>query len=359
MADLILRGDNTTFPGFSLLDETSLAISMVDSGTLGLTLSFLVVSGPTSVSIASMGTTGGFNKFPQLEERHGDLTTVTISGSEQFFLGSATNSNSGDGVVTDIAATATSPTKIASSLKVIDASATTGGVDIIAGATNTSGAGPFHDGTILNPNITITYDGLTIKGGSGNDIIDNDAKDGIVHDGNGTDTVILGGASAKATLGTGTGDKVFVGTSLLGTEAAGVALGDSVTFGAAPTALVIVRTGAEAGSTAGTESIGKTKVHDAAAGMNIDFTNITKFSNIVDETAAVASKATLTAAENAAVDALGVPGVAYFKYEGNEYFIATNNEETAVSAGDAIVKLVGVTDIHDATNHLGLVKLVV
>ena len=84
MADLILRGDNTTFPGFSLLDETSLAISMVDSGTLGLTLSFLVVSGPTSVSIASMGTTGGFNKFPQLEERHGDLTTVTISGSEQF-----------------------------------------------------------------------------------------------------------------------------------------------------------------------------------------------------------------------------------------------------------------------------------
>ena len=73
----------------------------------------------------------------------------------------------------------------------------------------------------------------------------------------------------------------------------------------------------------------------------------------------MASLATLTAAENAAVAALGVAGVAYFKYEGNEYFIATNNEETAVSADDAIVKLVGVTDIHHATNSLGSVKLIV
>jgi len=95
------------------------------------------------VSIASTGVAGGSNVLPQLAEKNNDLTTVTISGSEQFFLGSATlNSNSGDGVVTDIAATATSPTKIASSLKLIDASATTGGVDILAGATNTSDAVP-------------------------------------------------------------------------------------------------------------------------------------------------------------------------------------------------------------------------
>jgi hypothetical protein len=55
----------------------------------------------------------------------------------------------------------------------------------------------------------------------------------------------------------------------------------------------------------------------------------------------VASLATLTAAENAAVDALGVSGVAYFSYKGNEYFISTNHAEMAVSADDAIVKLVG------------------
>jgi hypothetical protein len=75
---------------------------------------------------------------------------VTISGLEQFILGSSSgNSNTGDGIVTDIAATATSPTKIASSLTLIDASATTGGVDIVAGATNTSGAGPFDNGQAL------------------------------------------------------------------------------------------------------------------------------------------------------------------------------------------------------------------
>jgi hypothetical protein len=109
-------------------------------------------------------------------------------GSDFSLLGETTgHSNSGDGVVTDIAATAASPTKIASSLALIDASATTGGAQIFAGATNTSGAGNFANGASLNPNITITYTGLKIIGGSGNDFIENDAKNGIVHDGHGTD----------------------------------------------------------------------------------------------------------------------------------------------------------------------------
>jgi hypothetical protein len=50
-------------------------------------------------------------------------------------------------------------------------------------------------------------------------------------------------------------------------------------------------------------------------------------------------------------------GVVYFSFQGNEYFIATNNNEVAISASDAIVKLVGVTDIHHATNTAGLVTL--
>ena len=202
---------------------------------------------------------------------------MTISGSEPFGLGSiSANSNAGDGVVTDIAATAASPTKIHSSLTLIDASATTGGLEIFAGATNTSGAGDFENGGSLNANVTITYTGLTIKGGSGNDFIENDAKNGIVHDGNGVDTVTLGGAGAKATLGTGPNDNVYVGVSDLGTnEAAGNALGDKVTFGAAATAELIVGTGAEAGSTAptGIGSIGQTKVLNAADGMKINFTS--------------------------------------------------------------------------------------
>ena len=205
--------------------------------------------------------------------------------------------------------------------------------------------------------VTITYGGLTIKGGSGNDAIENDAKKGIVIDGNGHDTVILGGAGAKATLGTGAGDLVDVGFSNLGTnEAAGNALGNTVSFGSASTATLGVFGGAEAGSTAGTTSIGLTKVLNAADGMKISFNAVTSLSTITDETAAVASATSLTQAENDAI-ALAPAGVAYFSFQGNEYFIATNNVEGAVSSNDAIVKLVGVTDIHHATNSGGLVTL--
>jgi hypothetical protein len=79
-------------------------------------------------------------------------------------------------------------------------------------------------------------------------------------------------------------------------------------------------------------------------------------SNIVDETTAVKSSATLATAENAAADALKGSGVAFFNYKGNEYFIATNNTETAVSSNDAIVKLVGVIDL-TATDSGGHVTL--
>ena len=188
MGHLILQGDNTVYPGFSLLGESSLAITFDETGGTLNKLDFLVLSGTTSVSIASTGVARGFNRLVQLAEKNNDLTTVTINGSEKFSLGFPSfNSNTGDGIVTDIAAAATSPTKIASSLKLIDASATTGVLEIFAGATNTSGAGPFENGANLNANITITYTGLKIKGGSGGDFIENDAKNGIVTDGNGTD----------------------------------------------------------------------------------------------------------------------------------------------------------------------------
>jgi hypothetical protein len=117
MAHLILQGDNTEWNGFSLLGESSLAITLDETGNeIGMfhfnTLDFLVLKGTTSVSIASMGVTGGINDLHQLAEKDNVLTTVTISGSEDFALGVPTaDSNSGDGVVTDIAATATSPTK--------------------------------------------------------------------------------------------------------------------------------------------------------------------------------------------------------------------------------------------------------
>ena len=129
-------------------------------------------------------------------------------------------------------------------------------------------------------------------------------------------------------------------------------------FGAAATAELNVESGAEAGSTAGTTSIGLTKVLNAAAGMRINFSDINiTTSNIVDETTAVAASTGLTAAENAAVKAMASSGVAYFSFHGNEYFIGTSNVEAAVSSHDAIVELVGITNIHHAANFFDVVTL--
>jgi hypothetical protein len=61
MGHLIRQGDGTTFLGLSLPPETSLAVTLDDTGTNGLTLELLVLSGTTSVSIASTGALGGFN----------------------------------------------------------------------------------------------------------------------------------------------------------------------------------------------------------------------------------------------------------------------------------------------------------
>jgi len=193
MATLFLQSDGYIYHGLGLAGESSLAIGFDDTGTGGLSLNYLVLEGTTSVSIHSGGDAGGFNELPQLAEVTNVLTTVTLKGSEPFTLGSpAGASNAGDGVVTfgD-----TLSTKIASSLTLINASATTGGVTIYAGATNAVSDGAYVVNEVSGE--TITYTGLTIKGGSGSDIIENDAKNRIVTDGNGTDTVILAGAGAK------------------------------------------------------------------------------------------------------------------------------------------------------------------
>ena len=113
MGHLILQGDNTIYNGFALLGESSLAMTLIDTGTGGFGLDFLVLSGTTSVSIGSAGPPAALIRLFQLAETTNDLTAVSISGAEKFSLGSDTgHSNSDDGVVTDIAATATSPTRL-------------------------------------------------------------------------------------------------------------------------------------------------------------------------------------------------------------------------------------------------------
>jgi hypothetical protein len=318
-------------------------------------LGFLVSTGDTQVNM--IGSLSGFDpqasELGQLAETDNSLTTVTLSGTG-LFLGTGDRNYEGDGVVTDIDATATSPVTVHSSLTLIDASATTSGVEIFVGATNTGGT-VFANGTILNPNVTITYDGLTVEGGSGSNYIENDANQGVITDGNGvTDEVILGGAGASATLGTGTGDMASVGISELTTqEAPGAAIGDTVTFGAGGTAHLIIGTGAETGVTANTANFGQSSVAGASAGMTIDLSAVTTSATVE---AFSATQATLNGAENAAVASLAGAGFAYFTFGGEEYIVAAHGSETAVAANDAVVHLIGVSGLA-MTDHAGVLTL--
>ena len=56
MGHLILQGDGTIWNGFSLLDESSLGITLNKTGIGNFNvLDFLVLSGTTSVSIGASG----------------------------------------------------------------------------------------------------------------------------------------------------------------------------------------------------------------------------------------------------------------------------------------------------------------
>jgi hypothetical protein len=350
---LLFEGDNGTAPGYTAVPSSNLTVTFDDTGTgsSSYTLGYLTVINYTSVTINSncaSSVTGGANNLHQLAETDNDLTTVTIKGSQNFNLGSTAGgeANADDGVVTDTGAIFTIfPTTIVSSLTTIDASATTGAVKILAGATNTNGV------------VTITYTGLTIKAGSGQDFIENDATNGSVYtglDAASGDTIILGGATAKTT-DWGSDTTVIVGSSLIGTpELPGTACGDMVSLNA-PGGELQIGKGAEAGSTAGTAAICQTLLQRELLGTTIDFKSVTSSSYIANEDSAVTSASSVTAAENAAVKALGAAGVAFFTFGSSEYFIATNHTETAVSPHDAVV-VVGQSG-YWATDTGGLVTL--
>ncbi|MGO9431290.1 beta strand repeat-containing protein [Rhodoblastus sp.] len=346
-------------------DSLAVTFNNTDAATaLGtLTLDNLTSTGDATVSIVSTGAAGtqlvGYNGIGTLSETDGHLKTVTVTGNDYFNLGYS------GGVGTDSATTSTA--NITSALAKIDASATTGGVSIYAG--NTTLDGSFWE---------TSYKGLTLDGGSGpGDVLYNGAAGGVTIDGNGeADVVWLGGSNASGSLGTGASDVAVVGNSAYSTavtpsgpEAPGSALRDTVTFGAGGTAEIIIGGGAEwDGSTyAGKDAnsgVGQTTVVGAVAaggaspGTLIDLSHIVGAStNIVNAQGVTAGASNLTAAENTATAALGGVGVAYFTYGSHEYLVAAHTVEAAVSVGDAVVALHGVS-ITGLSMAAGVVHLV-
>jgi hypothetical protein len=86
MSHLTLQGDNVTYNPIGLAGDSTLALTLVDTGTLGFGVEFLQLSGTTSVGIGVVG--GGSVDLHQLADSNNTLTTLTIDGSEAFVLGS-------------------------------------------------------------------------------------------------------------------------------------------------------------------------------------------------------------------------------------------------------------------------------
>jgi hypothetical protein len=348
----------------------SLAVTLNNTDTAStlndLSLDNLTSTGDVTVSIASTGAAGstagvGYNGIGTLAETDGHLAKVTVSGDDYFELGYS------GGVSTDSATASTA--NITSTLTKIDASATTSGVSIYAG-----------NGSLDFSGFDVSYKGLSLDGGLGpGDVLYNGATDGVTIDHNGkADQVWLGGSDASGALGTGASDVAEVGynkylTSVsppVGPELPGSALGDSVTFGAGATAKIIISGGAEWDGTTyvggnSNNGIGQTTVVGAVAaggttpGTLIDLGHIVgAITDIQNTQTSVAGVSNLTAAENAAVAALGSVGVAYFTYGSNEFLVAAHAPEAAVSAGDAIVEMqhVNFTGLSMSAGvvHLGL-----
>jgi hypothetical protein len=226
-------------------------------------------------------------------------------------------------------------------------------VSICAGNTTLDGSG-----------FEVNYRGLTLDGGSGTgDVLYNGAYGGVTVDLNGNgDAIWLGSSNACGTLGTGASDVAVIGNSLYasavtpnGPEGAGAALGDTVRFGAGATAELIISGGAEWDGTnyAGNNmnnGVGQTTVVGAVIagaatpGTLIDLGYVVgAITNIQNEQTAIAGAWSLTTAENAAVAALGAVGVAYFTYGSDKFLVAAHAAEAAVSPGDAVVELHGVS----------------
>ena len=267
-----------------MFNNTDTATSLND-----LLLTNLTSTSDATVSIASTGAAGntagaGYNGIGTLTETDGYLTTVKVTGSDYLYLGY------NGGVSTNHSTFSTA--NITSALTTVDASATTGGVEIYAGNTTLDASG-----------FEVSYQGLTLDGGSGNgEILYNGANSGVTSDGNGNgDAICLGGSNASGTLGTGASDMAYVGDSAYATaathtgpEAVGVALGDTVTFKAGATATIVIEQGAEWDGTTYVggnvhNGVGRTTVGGAVTGMEIDFSEIIPgSSNIQNQQTAIA-----------------------------------------------------------------------
>lgn len=362
---------NANFASSTTLSGTP-AINTVTS----ITATGLTSTGIETVNIASGGTTVNpvnffdtliANKLKNYTDNSNKTTSVVVTGAREVTLGDivvsrdSTTKTTVDGVTLTFngdfinqnatykaAVAASSPTTIASAdvqaaLTTIDASATTGGANIWAGVSES-----FVLANASATGYSQIYDGLTIKGGSGSDMIRNSAKNGVTTGGDGKDWLIVDGTTGSADGGAG--DDTLVANAGKGATLTGGTGNDTFDL----TAAVMVASSTAALTEAST--LRPVTITDFASGDILKFGPTTLASGVlVNGTAAVAAATSLFGAIDAALKAttsttgitadVGTNVSVWFVYGGNTY-IANETDNTGAGNGltgdDIVVKLTGI-----------------
>jgi hypothetical protein len=401
IATLLNLAANVTITDTSNNTGSQLVITHAGTGPDSLTVNFappagdngwiqsITSTGDTSVTVTSNGGTPGttYNYLQALTETDNVLTTITASGGTYLYLGNS-------GAISTDAADTTATADVASSLKLIDASATTGGVWISQGADQPNVATGFNT----------TYDGLTIKGGTGGDTIYNLANHGSIIEGATAattlnydgDTVPVGGVyygnylevdgnnstindSASAAADTlaayGDSDSITAGSGkhitvdLSGTN-------DTVTLGAGSGATVNVAANGAAGDVqtvnfgSGTANVNDALHYNVGAGPTTAATNgdmlvlnaaptgdtvtfdtaLGNAAGALGAAVSVSSAQTIDQAIYYAEVAAGATAqeVVWFQAGGNTYVVDTGANANGGTADDTVIKIMGLHDLSHA-----------
>ena len=342
----------------------TLAVNFDNTAQLSQAITTLTSTGDSSVTFSTGGNVTSA-LVSNLIETDNHLTTVTITGAHLFGL---------DAVHTDSMLAAGTAT-VASSLTTIDASATTGGVYIAAGTSDT-----------FNGN-TITYTGLTIKGGTGGDTIINHAANGVITEGAtastlvnvlvvtgsgatindaasaGNDVISLYGANDAATLGSGA-STVNVSSN--------PATSDVVTVNLVSGAGATVTDSLLYASAAGNQTASTTYDLVTLGGTALHANNLAFSAQIATPAGALGAATSVASAQTfdqAVFVALGgtmggaastttthaINTVDWFQYAGNTYIVDAGGTApgTGAAATAEVVKVVGVVDLSHATIATG------
>lgn len=271
-----------------------------DEDSTGFVVDAFTSTGLETLNITSDGDETGVNEVTALVHNSNTLTKVVISGANDLVIGDVdTNATATAGVATSTAAVLTS----------IDGSAATGDLDITAGASATVG------------NVTTTYNGLTIKTGSGDDVVANAALLGVVETGEGADAVTVDAA----------GQTIRVGAD---EDVDNVVIADGAAFTTAAAAM--------------TASSRFTTIEQLGEGDTIDLSAYSAAAaTVVDYTEDAEAFNSLVDAVNGAIAAGGEGDVTAFEWaDGNTYIVV---EGTTAANTDVVIKLVGSISAADLT----------